>query len=95
MLTRKRPRPGSEIAKSISSSFWKCSICSGVIRPKAAERTASGLSTCLLTEWICPSILILIGALDVKKRSDARRSTISLNSGLVFMPVCGPELPSL
>jgi hypothetical protein len=41
-LTRKRPRPGSETAKSISSSRWKYSICSGVISPKAAWRTVSG-----------------------------------------------------
>ena len=89
MATRNRPRPGSEIAKSISSSRWKYSICSGVIKPKAAARTASGDSTCLFTAWICPSILILIGALDVKNRSDALRSTMSLKSGLVFSPVEG------
>src|SRR6202021_95724 len=81
------PGPGPEIAKSISSSSLKCSICSWVISPSAAWRTVSGLKTCLLTGNILPSILILIGALEVKNRSDALRSTISLNSGLVL--TCG------
>ena len=55
------------------------------MRPSAAWRTVSGLSTCLLTGKIWPSILILTGALEVKNRSDAFFSTISLNSGLVFI----------
>src|ERR1700683_3776459 len=87
MLTRKRPSPGSEIAKSISSSRCRVSICCGVIRPKHTERTAAGGSTCLLIGEIWPSILILIGAFEVKNRSDALRSTISLNNGLVL--TCG------
>src|ERR1700684_3045967 len=36
-----------------------------------------------------PSILILMGALGVKKRSDARFSTMSLKSGLVLKVVAG------
>ncbi len=76
------------MAKSISRSRWNCSSCSGVINPKQIERTAVGESTCLLIGKICPSILILIGALEVKNRSEACRSTISWNSGLVFSVVC-------
>ena len=57
--------------------------------PSAAWRTVSGLSTCLLTGKILPSILILTGALQVKNRSDAFFSTISLNSGLVFITWAG------
>ncbi len=53
--------------------------------PSAAWRTVSGLNTCLFTGKILPSILILTGALQVKKRSDAFFSTMSLNSGLVFI----------
>src|SRR5579871_4935447 len=85
---RKRPRPDSPMAKSISRSRWNCSSCSGLMRPKQIERTAAGDSTCLLIGNICPSILILIGAFEVKNRSEARRSTISWNSGLVFSVVC-------
>ena len=55
------------------------------MRPSAACLTVSGLSTCLLTGKILPSILILTGALQLKKRSDAFFSTINLNSGLVFI----------
>ena len=39
------------------------------------------------TMW--PSILILMGALGVKKRSDARFSTMSLKSGLVLNVAAG------
>ena len=55
-----------------------------VISASAAWRTVSGVSTCLFTDRIWPSILILMGALEVKNRSDALRSTISLNNGLVL-----------
>jgi hypothetical protein len=41
-----------------------------------------------------PSILILPGALQVKKRSDAFLSTISLNNGLVFITVGGVSADS-
>src|SRR6185437_16086799 len=58
------------------------------MRPRQMERTAEGESTCLLIGKICPSILILIGALEVKNRSEAFRSTISWKSGLVFSVVC-------
>src|SRR5512145_2304990 len=48
---------------------------------------------------IWPSILILIGACEVKNRSDAFFSTISLNSGRVFSTklraVPAPEVESL
>src|SRR6185436_6094867 len=57
-------------------------------------RTTSGVSICLLTGKIWPSILILIGAYDVKNRSDARLSTISLNSGLVLRTTCRSSPPS-
>ena len=83
-LMRKRPRPGSEIAKSSSNSRMNASRCSGVMRASAVWRTVSGASTCLFTGRICPSILILIGALEVKNRSEAFFSTMSLKSGLVF-----------
>src|SRR3982750_3239223 len=36
-----------------------------------------------------PSILILIGEFEVKNRSDALRSTMSLNSGLVLRTIDG------
>jgi hypothetical protein len=39
----------------------------------------------LFTGNIFPSIFILTGALQLKNKSDALRSTISLNSGLVFI----------
>ena len=58
------------------------------MRPSAAWRTVSGVRTCLLTGKILPSILILTGALQVKKRSEAFLSTMSWNKGLVFI-VCG------
>src|ERR1043165_4133784 len=61
----------------------------------AAARTSSGESSCLLTGMICPSILILIGALQVKNRSEARRSTMSWNSGLVLSIGCEPLLVDL
>src|SRR5262249_37538742 len=63
------------------------------MRPKQMVRTAEGGNTCLLIGKICPSILILIGALEVKNRSDALRSTMSLNSGLVFSAGCPSALP--
>src|SRR5512139_2898752 len=48
---------------------------------------------------ILPSILILIGAFDVKKRSEAFFSTMSLKSGRVFStklrPVAAPPVASL
>jgi hypothetical protein len=83
-LTRKRPSPGSDTAKSSSHSLMKCSRCADVISAYAVWRTVSGVSTCLFTDRIWPSILILMGALEVKNRSDALRSTISLNNGLVL-----------
>src|SRR5688572_23126312 len=53
------------------------------------SRTDSALSTCLLIPWITPSILILTGAFEVKNRSDALRSAISLSSGLMLKrPSC-------
>src|SRR5579859_4261380 len=61
------------------------------MRPKQMVRTADGGSTCLLIGKICPSILILIGAFEVKNRSDALRSTMSLNSGLVLSAGCPSE----
>src|SRR5688572_17902707 len=48
------------------------------------SRTFSAESTCLLIEWISPSILILTGELDVKKRSEAFFSAISFSSGLML-----------
>ena len=90
-FTRKRPRPGSEIAKSISHSRRNHSRCSGVMSASAVWRTVSGDSTCLLTGKIWPSILILMGAFEVKKRSEAFFSTISLKSGLVLSD--GTALP--
>src|SRR5258708_22593873 len=77
------------MGKVISNSSLKCSIWAWVIRASAAWRTVSGLKTCLLTGNILPSILILTGALQVKNRSDAFRSTMSLNSGLVFITCTG------
>src|SRR5437588_3669428 len=56
----------------------------------AVWRTVSGESTWRFTGRIWPSILILIGALEVKNRSEAFFSTISLNSGLVLRVGCGP-----
>src|SRR5487761_110160 len=91
MFTRKRPSPGSEMAKSISKSLTNRSRCSAVIRAKAVWRTVSGESTCLFTGKICPSILILMGALQVKNRSEAFFSTISLKRGLVLSCGCEPE----
>src|SRR5260370_33217291 len=88
-MERNRTSPDPEIAKSISNSSLKCSIWSWVMRPSAAWRTVSGLKTCLFTGNILPSILILTGALQVKNRSDAFRSTISLNSGLGFITCAG------
>src|SRR5689334_13900799 len=54
------------------------------MRPKAAWRTVSGVSTCLLIGMIAPSILTFMGEFEVKNRSLALRSTMSLNSGRVF-----------
>src|SRR5450755_2925522 len=65
------------------------------MRPKAAWRTVSGVKICLLTGKILPSILILTGALQVKNRSDAFFSTISLNSGLVFITWAGRSAGTL
>ena len=78
------------MAKSISRSLAKRSRCSAVISARAVCRTVSGESTCLLTGKIWPSILILMGALQVKNRSEAFFSTISLKSGLVLSCGCGP-----
>src|SRR5882757_8729975 len=58
----------------------------------AVWRTVSGVSTCLLTGRIWPSILILMGAFEVKNRSEAFFSTISLNSGLVLSVGWPPAL---
>ena len=43
-----------------------------------------------VSAWIWPSILILIGALDVKNRSDAPRSTISFEIGENVRVTDGP-----
>src|SRR4030088_3602311 len=91
-LTRKRPRPGSEIAKSSSNSRTKVARCSALMSAKAVWRTVSGVRTCLLTGRIWPSILILMGALEVKKRSEAFFSTISLNRGFVLSVGWPPAL---
>jgi hypothetical protein len=42
-----------------------------------------------------PSILILIGEFDVKNRSDALRSTMSLNNGFVLSTMAGASAGSL
>jgi hypothetical protein len=42
-----------------------------------------------------PSILILMGEFDVKNRSDALRSTMSLNSGRVLSTIGAPSDGSL
>ena len=84
-LTRKRPSPGSEIAKSISRSRVNCSSCVSFMSSSAAWRTIFGDSSTWLTGMILPSILIMTGEYVVKKRSDALLSTINLNSGLTFI----------
>src|SRR5258707_12579251 len=58
----------------------------------AVWRTVSGVRTCLLAGRIWPSILILMGALEVKNRSEAFFSTISLNRGLVLSVGSPPAL---
>src|SRR5258707_12080427 len=58
----------------------------------AVWRTVSGVRTCLLAGRIWPSILILMGALEVKNRSEAFFSTISLNRGLVLSVGWPPAL---
>src|SRR5688572_17793833 len=83
------------MAKSISSSRLKCSSWSGVMRPYEAWRTVSGVSTCLLIGMIAPSIFTLMGEFEVKKRSEALRSTISLNSGRVLSTIGAPFAGSL
>ena len=44
-LTRNRPRPASEIAKSISRSFVNCSSCCSFMSSSAAWRTIFGVSS--------------------------------------------------
>src|SRR4051794_8304132 len=61
--------------------------------PYAAWRTASGARTCLLMGMICPSIFTLMGEFDVKNRSEALRSTMSLNNGRVLSTIGAPSPP--
>jgi hypothetical protein len=92
MFTRKRPKPASDTAKSISRLRVKASSWLSFISSSAACRTIFGDNSIWLTGTILPSILIMTGAYVVKKRSEAFLSTINLNSGLTFISYAGGSL---
>src|SRR6185503_5594266 len=101
-LTRKRPMPGTPIAKSHSFSSANCFTCRGVISCSASPFRSSGRSGGCSSGSSSPSTRIVGGRPTLRCKSDPLRRIISCSTILKLMPPAGavpggaaPESPAV
>src|SRR5438309_5171026 len=75
-LVRKRPTPGTPIAKSASLCSANAFTCRGVMIYSASDFSSSGLSGAVLRAMSSPFTRIVAGRPTLSRRSDALRWTI-------------------